>query len=275
VATWGDDMVGGAGNCNNVDLLRCSSQELSTCPAGYHFDSPEPGKTRCWALPACPAPGVYDSSKERCIAPTSSTPYCSDISCGQASDHEGVEEILGEDATIPMTEDGCLGTVKVFGGKDSRCRKTETFSCIGTFGNGCCDKERVCGGLVRCNDDEIKTFTAYKKGLCHYVGEYCSRRIRFINVCIQKKKTYCCFQSKLGRIIQQQGRMQLGWGWGSPESPDCRGFTLEDLQLIDFSTINMSEFYQDIYRDVNNTIGVQIGEKFKDYLGNFSVPSMP
>jgi len=49
----------------------------------------------------------------------------------------------------------------------------------------------------------------------------------------------------LARIIQEQGRTQLGIGWGGSRNPDCRGFTPAELQQIDFAQIDFSEFYND------------------------------
>lgn len=37
---------------------------------------------------------------------------------------------------------------------------------------------------------------------------YCSKK--FLGVCLTKRKAYCCFESKLARILQEQGRRQLG-----------------------------------------------------------------
>ena len=49
------------------------------------------------------------------------------------------------------------------------------------------------------------------------------------------------FGSKLGRILQQQGRSQLGIGWGN-----CRGFTVTEVESIDFERLDLSEFTQDL-----------------------------
>ena len=49
------------------------------------------------------------------------------------------------------------------------------------------------------------------------------------------------FGSKLGRILQQQGRAQLGIGWG-----DCRGFTVAEVERIDFDRLDLSEFTEDL-----------------------------
>jgi|GEM_PF-6432636 len=57
---------------------------------------------------------------------------------------------------------------------------------------------------------------------------------------------WCCFPSKLGRIVQEQGRAQLGKSWGSAKHPDCSGFTIEELGLLKFDEMDLSEFLSDI-----------------------------
>lgn len=101
-------------------------------------------------------------------------------------------------------------------------------------------------GLLSC--DEAEKVLAMKRDarLCHGVGSYCSRRIGLIKVCVEKTETYCCFNSRLARILNEQGRAQIGRGWGSAQSPDCGGFSLAQLQSLDFSRMDLSEFYAEI-----------------------------
>ena len=51
----------------------------------------------------------------------------------------------------------------------------------------------------------------------------------------------------MARIIQEQGRPQLTTfgptgSWGTPDNPDCRGFTPEEFESIDFAKIDFSEY---------------------------------
>ena len=82
--------------------------------------------------------------------------------------------------------------------------------------------------------------------LCHGVGSYCSKRIPIIGQCVETTETYCCFNSRLARILNEQGRAQLGRAWGGAQSPDCSGFTIAQLQALDFSRMDLSEFYAEI-----------------------------
>ena len=80
-----------------------------------------------------------------------------------------------------------------------------------------------------------------KKGqkLCHYVGTYCSKKVV---TCVERKESYCCYNSPLARILQEQGRPQLGKGWGSAQNPQCEGFTHDELERLDFDAMDLSEF---------------------------------
>lgn len=80
-----------------------------------------------------------------------------------------------------------------------------------------------------------------KKGqkLCHYVGTYCSKKVV---TCVERKESYCCYNSPLARILQEQGRPQLGKGWGSAQNPQCEGFTQDELERLDFDAMDLSEF---------------------------------
>lgn len=98
--------------------------------------------------------------------------------------------------------------------------------------------------LISC--DQADQLTAMKKSenLCVGLGSYCSSKV--LKVCVEKKEGYCCFNSRLARIIQEQGRAQLGKSWGSAKSPECSGFTVAEFESLDFSLIDLSEFIREI-----------------------------
>ena len=101
-------------------------------------------------------------------------------------------------------------------------------------------------GLLSCEEAEKVLAMKRDARLCHGVGSFCSKRIGLIKVCVEKTETYCCFNSRLARILNEQGRAQIGRGWGSAQSPDCGGFSLAQLQSLDFSRMDLAEFYAEI-----------------------------
>ena len=110
----------------------------------------------------------------------------------------------------------------------------------------CCYPDTMSGG---CYPEEFSQARMAGEGACHVVGEYCATKA--LMVCMVKKQTSCCFSSKLGRIFHEQGRPQLttfgaDGGWGYPRSPNCRGFTPEEFQSLNFGSMDLSEYVQDI-----------------------------
>lgn len=101
-------------------------------------------------------------------------------------------------------------------------------------------------GILDCEQAEQILAMKRDNRLCHGVGSYCSSRLPIIRLCVETTESYCCFNSRLARILNEQGRGQLGRGWGGPQSPDCSGFTVGQLQALDFSQMNLSEFYAEI-----------------------------
>lgn len=92
-----------------------------------------------------------------------------------------------------------------------------------------------------CNREEVLLHQRDAQGLCAYVGSYCSDSV--LGVCVTKKKVYCCFESKLSRILQEQGRVQLNKPWAKPKSEQCLGFTVDEFARLDLSRMDFSEVY--------------------------------
>jgi conjugal transfer mating pair stabilization protein TraN len=44
----------------------------------------------------------------------------------------------------------------------------------------------------------------------------------------------------------REAKIQLSLSWGTPQNPDCSGLTPDQLASLDFSTMDLSEFYADI-----------------------------
>ncbi|MCP3732190.1 conjugal transfer protein TraN [Sphingomonas sp. MG17] len=119
-----------------------------------------------------------------------------------------------------------------------------------------------------CDQQDMETAMLRGSGMCHEVGSYCTAS--FLGICLQKAKGHCCFNTKLGRIIQEQGRPQLksfnGVGWGTPRKPRCRGFTPEEFQALDFAKMDLSEYYADIESRAASQIQIDMKDKIDAYL---------
>jgi len=131
--------------------------------------------------------------------------------------------------------------IHIFDAKKMKCSKTIASNLI----YDCCFSHKGLAtqvGLAKCNSDELALADLREKGVCHYVGKYSET---IIGVKTEDKHVYCCFDSKLARIINEEGRSQLGLNWGSAEHPKCKGFSLEELGRLDFSRLDLSEVFQD------------------------------
>ena len=129
-----------------------------------------------------------------------------------------------------------------FDREDMRFFKGKRRSCHIYFGGlaNCCKNSGLLVGLANCSAGEIELAEERNAGNTHYLGKYCSRRT-FFGICIRRSRAWCVFGSKLGRILQEQGRSQLGVGWGN-----CRGLTVAEIEGIDFASLDLSEFTENL-----------------------------
>ncbi|MDO3377086.1 conjugal transfer protein TraN [Geoalkalibacter halelectricus] len=109
-----------------------------------------------------------------------------------------------------------------------------------------------------CGRPDVEAALLDASGYCRYLGQYCERRWSGIG-CVQRARGFCCFNSKLARIIHEQGRPQLksfgpDGGWGHAQSPNCRGFTPEEFQMLDFARIDLSEYFGHIQRGLQERL---------------------
>ncbi len=105
--------------------------------------------------------------------------------------------------------------------------------------------------FLQCTTDEQALMLKKGQDLCHFVGTYCSKEAIG---CIERSQSYCCYNSKLARIIQEQGRQQTGKSWGTAKNPDCSGFTIEELGSLDFERMDLGEFEADIRKQAELNI---------------------
>ncbi len=136
--------------------------------------------------------------------------------------------------------------VKIFKGQNRRCRKAwkGARDCCGS-GNRWAVSWNLAPG---CDVQEKELGDWRTKKRCVEVGTYCAQKLPIIG-CIEKKTTFCCFGTKLSRLLQEQGRAQLGIGWGDVESPNCRGLSADELSRLDMSKMNLSELYEDVQKN--------------------------
>ncbi|HHH3660830.1 TPA: type-F conjugative transfer system mating-pair stabilization protein TraN [Enterobacter hormaechei subsp. xiangfangensis] len=157
--------------------------------------------------------------------------------------------------------------VRAFTGSAKFCKKFAA-------GFSSCCKDGGWGqdvGLARCSSEEKALGKAKENKLTVSIGEFCSKKV--LGVCLEKKRSYCQFDSKLAQIVQQQGRNgQLHIGFGKASSPDCRGITQTELQQIKFDKLEFSNFFDDLQKNKkipdNDTLTKRVREEIAAQLKN-------
>lgn len=131
--------------------------------------------------------------------------------------------------------------ISVFKGSSEHCDKVITGALK------CCDLEGWINGRLGfgCNANERNLAKKRKKKKCVEVGPYCAKKIKPFG-CVKKRIVYCCYDSIVGRIINQETKRQLGLNNGDPRNPNCGGITLEDLNKVDLSQANFKDFYDEV-----------------------------
>jgi len=152
---------------------------------------------------------------------------------------ESAEEDLPYAATMltaaqTSADDFDETTLTLFKGEGQKCSKDD-------FGYSDCCADDGWGqdaGLAQCSAEEQELGLAKQAGMTHYVGSYSTGLFDTTT-----KKSYCVYTSMLSRIINEAGHEQLGIDWGSAEDPNCRALTTEEVEALDWSIIDFSDFY--------------------------------
>ena len=102
--------------------------------------------------------------------------------------------------------------------------------------------------LTKCDQDEMETASKISQKSCFKTGDvYCSKEVNVGvgNVCVKRSQKYCCYSSMLPRIIMQQAVRQLP----ARDSFDCSGLTITQLQQLDWSKIDLTEWIAQATQD--------------------------
>ena len=94
--------------------------------------------------------------------------------------------------------------------------------------------------IYECEEEEFMLAAKKDTKSCHYVGSYCADDV--LGVCLEKRESYCCYNSPLSRIVNQQLRPQLSRPYGAPENPDCGGIDMSEVASIDWSAVDLGEW---------------------------------
>jgi conjugal transfer mating pair stabilization protein TraN len=173
-------------------------------------------------------------------------PWCLDGDCterGFAANRDMAEALSKLMIFREIQKDMDIKTPSIFKGGEYGCNR----NCIDF--KDCCGSGSGWGvsiGLSSCSEKEKALAKLRQEKKCVYVGTYCAEKLPVIG-CIRRKSNFCCFGTKLARLIHEQGRPQLKMTFGDAEHPQCRGFTVEELTKLDFEKIDLSELLSELY----------------------------
>lgn len=145
--------------------------------------------------------------------------------------------------------------INVFKGSEEHCDKK-----LAGYTN-CCSKMGGWGGMLgaSCSPEAKNLAKKRKEKKCVEIGTFC--KSKFLGACVIKRTTFCCYDSIIAKIINQEAKKQLGRDNGSPENPSCGGLSKEDLENIDLSNVDFTEFYDEIIVPNINIPNIQIDAK--------------
>jgi len=122
-----------------------------------------------------------------------------------------------------------------------RVEKGEIMSCkISRTFNHCTHPSSV---------EEKKLAKAKSKNEVIIVGKYCSSHV--LNFCLGWTEKSCVFDSDFAKVVQKNGKPQIGLNFGTAKNPNCRGFTIEEFQRLNFDKMDFSELYSDVINSMN------------------------
>lgn len=261
-------------------------------------DDPDGGPCKVTeSIYRCPVPGAPASSDQQYIC--GDDVYCINGDCEPIVREASTEF---KDALVALHSLGQAGeefdpdNLTVFSGNRETCHKpvfglinccAGKVSGLVTLGAGAA---ALAGGpaaiaalatpfltMFACSTEEKMLDIKDRMGFCHRVGSYCSSS--FLGICKTRRTAYCCFESKLSRILQEQGRIQLSKPWGAPKREQCLGFSIDEFARLDLSRMDFTEVYAEFIDaarlpDEVETIA-DIQGKISDYYELHGTPGGP
>ncbi len=93
--------------------------------------------------------------------------------------------------------------------------------------------------------NEYKAYSMVFNKLCHLVANKCTSEM-FLLGCMRTGYKHCCYNSLFARVLVEESYKQLGYSWGDYDNPTCTNLTFDDLKRLDFKSMDLSEFLQDV-----------------------------
>ena len=131
--------------------------------------------------------------------------------------------------------------INVFKGESEHCdKKWKGYT-------NCCTKFGGWGKALGagCSPEAKNLAKKRKEKKCVEIGTFCYTKVPILG-CVIERTIFCCYDSIIAKIINQEAKKQLGRNNGDAENPSCSGLNKEDLERIDLSNVDFTEFYEEI-----------------------------
>jgi conjugal transfer mating pair stabilization protein TraN len=253
-----------ASNCKEIDKTCLhTNPKTKTCDHYEHQYSCSENQTltkECMSYKACHG-GVCETKQRRQHDDFGkSISYLTMLASMKNNDMDGCKCRDGKDKCDKPGEVD-PNSCKFFTGKHNECRKH-----TGHF--NCCSEKGFVRQIVKCKPAEIDLHENRKAGFCEYLRTKKGKKLESF----KSWQHYCCFKSKLAKIIQVEGRKQLK-AKNHPNidlDDSCRALTLDELKKIDFTKINFKDLFHDIQSKAKTGINKhqpQMTKKMDEYKG--------
>jgi conjugal transfer mating pair stabilization protein TraN len=150
------------------------------------------------------------------------------------------------------------GNFNLFVGSSGSCSKKPT-----EYQNCCMLTDKGWGRNLgaKCSKDEHHLRMQRERNLCVKAGTSTTKKV---GVTVVTKHHFCCFTNLLEKAIQVSGRAQLGKSFWAGNAPDCSGFTLDEINQIDWSAVDFSEFIDDMKQKFKGSYKAPTEDELKD-----------
>lgn len=209
---------------------------------------------------------TYSCQENVCQAPVECVKdlFCAD---GECTDHTETQNSDFGQSVSSLAVVGEAGrelsqqpNVALFSGKVVQCKKwpLNVIDCCHDKGWG----QDI--DLLHCREEDKALGKAKLDYVAHYIGEFCSEED--LGVCLEYKRSYCVFPSKMARIIQEARLTQLSASvFGDAEHPSCEGLSVSELQNMDLARVDfVTPIYPYGYGMPNRDAGIAADMKIKE-----------
>lgn len=172
-----------------------------------------------------------------------------DTLAGEAAAETFISEITGQlmqktyDVMVDMGAEAAANALfepGATGGMELSSQAATVINVIGFVYTAYVIADLMINIIWECEQKEFELGAKKETRQCVYVGSYCASKV--LGACVEKREAYCCYSSVVARIIQEQGKPQLGYGFGSAKSPSCDALSVDDLARINWNAIDLTEW---------------------------------